>query len=111
MFRSLGNVLVNPHVGLFFVDFQSPNRMRVRGAASLSDDDPLMVEFPGAQLIVRVKAEHIFPNCPRYIHKMQVVEHSVYAPKANHAPPEPDWKRPVFKDHLPKKGPACQPLE
>src|SRR5712692_11742480 len=56
MFKSLGNVLVNPHVGLLFVDFQRPNRMRVQGTATLSDDDPLMAEFPGAQLIVRVKA-------------------------------------------------------
>jgi predicted pyridoxine 5'-phosphate oxidase superfamily flavin-nucleotide-binding protein len=112
MFKSLGNVLVNPRVGLLFVDFQRPNRMRVQGTATLSDDDPLIAEFPGAQLIVRVKAERIFPNCPRYIHKMQVVEHSVYAPAIGHTPPVPDWKKmPVFKEHLPKKGPACQNLE
>src|SRR2546422_3745050 len=107
MFKSLGNVLVNPHIGLLFVDFQRPNRMRVQGTATLSDDDRLMAEFPGAQLIVRVKSARIFPNCPRYIHKMQVVERSVYAPKPNYAPPVPDWKKmPVFKDHLPKRGPA-----
>ncbi len=112
MFKSLGNAIVNPKVGLLFVDFQRPNRMRVQGTASLSADDPLMSEFPGAQLIVRIKAERIFPNCPRYIHKMQVVEHSVYAPAVGHTPPVPDWKRmPVFKEHLPKKGPACQPLD
>ncbi len=64
MFKSLGNVLVNPQVGLLFVDFQRPNRMRVQGTATLSDGDPLMPEFPGAQLIVRVKAARIFPNCP-----------------------------------------------
>lgn len=108
MFKSLGNVLVNAKVGLLFVDFQRPNRMRVQGTASVSGDDPLMAEFPGAQLIVRVKAERIFPNCPRYIHKMQLVEHSVYAPAVGHEPPVPDWKKmQVFKDHLPKKGPAA----
>lgn len=112
MFKSLGNVLINPHVGLLFVDFQRPNRMRVQGTASLSDDDTLMAEFPGAQLIVRVKAERIFPNCPRYIHKMQVIEHSIYAPDVGHTPPVPDWKRmPVFKDHLPKTGPAACHLD
>ena len=108
MFKSLGNVLVNAKVGLLFVDFQRPNRMRVQGTATVSDDDPLLPEFPGAQLIVRVKAERIFPNCPRYIHKMQLVEHSVYAPAIGHEPPVPDWKKmPVFKDHLPKEGPAA----
>ena len=110
MFKSLGNVLANPKVGLLFIDFENPSRMRVQGTASVSADDPLMAEFPGAQLMIRVKAERIFPNCPRYIHRMQFVEASDYAPRAGHEPPVPDWKRmPVFKDHLPREGPAaCQ---
>lgn len=112
MFKSFGNILVNPNVGLLFIDFEGQNRMRVQGTATVSDDDPLLAEFPGAQLIIRVKAERIFPNCPRYIHKMKLVEHSVYAPAPGHTPPVPDWKRmPVFKDHLPKTGPAAMGVE
>jgi predicted pyridoxine 5'-phosphate oxidase superfamily flavin-nucleotide-binding protein len=108
MFKSFGNMLVNPKVGLLFIDFEEQNRMRVQGSASVSADDPLMSQFPGAQMIIRVKAERIFPNCPRYIHKMQMVEHSVYAPSAGHTPPVPDWKRmPVFEDALPRTGPAA----
>lgn len=104
MFRSLGNVLVNPHVGLLFVDFDDPGRLRVNGRAALHTDDPLRSAFPGAQLIVRVEAERIFPNCPRYIHRMQLVEHSVYAPDAGHTPPEPEWKGfPEFRDALPRR--------
>src|SRR2546421_29416 len=34
MFKSLGNILANPRVGLLFVDFEEPNRMRVSGTAS-----------------------------------------------------------------------------
>jgi uncharacterized protein len=106
MFKSLGNILVNPKVGLLFIDFEHPDRMRVNGTATVSADDPLLSEFPGAQSIVRVRAERIFPNCPRYIHRMQVVEHSVYVPRADHEPPEPDWKRmEVFRDALPRKRP------
>ncbi len=112
MFKSLGNVLVNPQVGLLFIDFTRPNRMRVQGRATVSDDDPLLSEFPGAQLIIRVKAERVFPNCPRYIHKMELVERSVYAPSAQHEPPVPDWKRmSIFKEHLPKSGPAACDVE
>jgi predicted pyridoxine 5'-phosphate oxidase superfamily flavin-nucleotide-binding protein len=108
MFKSLGNVLANPNVGLLFIDFQNPNRMRVQGTASVSSEDPLLAEFPGAQLVIRVRADRIFPNCPRYIHRMQMVERSVFAPSAQHEPPQPDWKRmPVFKEHLPKTGPAA----
>jgi predicted pyridoxine 5'-phosphate oxidase superfamily flavin-nucleotide-binding protein len=104
MFKSLGNILVNPKVGLLFIDFENPDRMRVSGTASVAPDDPLLAEFPGAQSIVRVRAERIFPNCPRYIHRMQVLEHSVYAPRPGHEPPEPDWKRmEVFRDALPRK--------
>ena len=103
MFRSLGNALVNPKVGMLFVDFERPNRMRINGIASLHDDDELLTSFEGAQLIVRVHAERIFPNCPRYIHKMQVVEHSVYSPRPGHVPPVPDWKQmDVFRDYLPE---------
>jgi predicted pyridoxine 5'-phosphate oxidase superfamily flavin-nucleotide-binding protein len=104
MYRSLGNILVNPKVGLLFIDFERPNRMRINGTASLHDDPDLLATFDGAALVVHVRAERIFPNCPRYIHRMQLTEHSVYAPRAGHAPPEPEWKRmDVFKDHLPRR--------
>ena len=41
--------------------------------AQLSDADPLLADCPGAVFMVRVTAAQIFPNCPRYIHKMQLV--------------------------------------
>ncbi len=112
MFKSLGNIVVNPYAGLLFIDFQEPGRIRVQGAAAVSADDPLMADFPGAQLIVRVRADRIFPNCPRYIHRMELVECSIFAPEAGHEPPQPDWKyMPVFREHLPKTGPAAADLE
>ena len=102
MFKSLGNILVNPHVGMLFIDFEHPDRMRVNGTATVHDDDPLLPEYPGAQLIIRVQAEQIFPNCPRYIHKMQIVNYSVYAPRLDYTPPEPEWKQmEEFRDALP----------
>ncbi len=108
MFKSLGNVIVNPHVGLLFIDFESPRRLRVNGRASVREDDPLLADLVGAQLVVRVHADAIFPNCPRYIHKMQMVEESPYAPREGHAPPVPEWKqRPDFRDVLPAGDPAA----
>jgi predicted pyridoxine 5'-phosphate oxidase superfamily flavin-nucleotide-binding protein len=99
MFLSIGNIAVNPNVGLLFIDFEKPKRLRVDGTASVSRDDPLLRHTVGAQLIVRVKARAIYPNCPRYIPKMQLVEPSIYAPRAGVAPPEPAWKSfPEFKD-------------
>ena len=92
MFRSLGNVLVNAAVGLLFIDFESPRRLRVNGRATIADDDPLLAEFAGAQLVVRVRADRIFPNCPRYIHRSAAAEPSPYVPREGYAPPEPKWK-------------------
>ena len=107
MFRSLGNVLVNPAVALLFIDFERPNRLRVNGAARLVDGDPLLASHPGAQFIVRVHAARIFPNCPRYIHRMTVAETSPYVPRTDYTPPIPKWKRfDDFADVLARDDPA-----
>ena len=99
MFRSLGNVTVNPNVGLLFINFEKPRRLRVNGTASFSHSDALLAHTVGAQLIVRVKARAIFPNCPRYIPTMQFVGPSKYAPRAGVEFPEPEWKS--FPDFAP----------
>jgi predicted pyridoxine 5'-phosphate oxidase superfamily flavin-nucleotide-binding protein len=108
MYRSLGNVLVNPHVGLLFVDFEQPRRIRVNGRATIGTaEDPMLAEFPGAVFVVRVHATHIFPNCPRYIHRMHLDERSVYAPRPGHEPPVPAWKTfDTFRDALPPRDRA-----
>jgi predicted pyridoxine 5'-phosphate oxidase superfamily flavin-nucleotide-binding protein len=99
MFISLGNLVVNPHVGLLFIDFERPRRLVIHGTATVSRDDPLMPLTVGAQMIVRITAEAIYPNCPRYIHRMQMVEPSIYAPQAGVPPVEPAWKSfPEFKE-------------
>jgi predicted pyridoxine 5'-phosphate oxidase superfamily flavin-nucleotide-binding protein len=100
MFKSLGNVVANPNVGLLFIALHGkPARLRVNGAARVSRDDPLLKETVGAQLIVRVTVRAIFPNCPRYIPRMEIAEPSVYVPQAGCDPPEPAWKSfDAFKD-------------
>src|SRR5215470_8055503 len=80
MFLAMGNIAVNAHVGLLFIDFEKPKRLRVEGTARASRDDPLLAHTVGAQLIVRVKARAIYPNCPRYIPKMMLVETSTSPP-------------------------------
>jgi uncharacterized protein len=107
MFRSLGNVLVNPAVALLFIDFERPDRLRVNGRATLEERDPLLAQFPGAQVVVRVRAERIFPNCPRYIPRMTLVEPSAYVPREGHTPPVPRWKTfDAFRDVLPAGDPG-----
>ena len=80
MFKSFGNALVNPEVGLLFISFERQRRLRLNGTASIDPDDPLLGSWPGAMFVVRVRAREVFPNCPRYIHRMQLVERSRYVP-------------------------------
>jgi uncharacterized protein len=109
MFKSLGNLLVNENVGLLFIDLhERPRRLRVNGTATISRDDPLIGATVGAQLMVRVQARAIFPNCPRYIPKLQLVEPSQYVPRPHTPPVEPAWKGfDAFKDYVHPRQPTA----
>lgn len=107
MYVSTGNALVNPNVGLLFVDFEGGRRLRLNGEASIDPADPLLAEYSGAEMVVRVRVREIFANCPRYIHKYQLVERSRYVPHADTETPIPDWKRSDWaRDLLPARDPA-----
>jgi len=110
MYLSMGNVLVNPAVGMLFIDFERGHRMRLNGNASIDPNDPLMAEYPEAQFIVRVRAREVFPNCPRYIHRYQLVQRSRFVPKKGKATPVPSWKCADWSaDALPANDPARDP--
>lgn len=102
-FRSLGNLLVNPRAGLLFVDWSKPSRLRVNGIAEVRRDDPLLASWEGAQLVVRLAVEQVFPNCPRYIHRSSSGELSADVPRPGHEQPAAAWKSmPSVADVLPR---------
>jgi predicted pyridoxine 5'-phosphate oxidase superfamily flavin-nucleotide-binding protein len=110
MFLSLGNVSVNTHVGLLFIDFEGGNRMRLNGEAEMLAEDPLLADYPEANGIVRVRVREVFPNCPRYIHRYQKVERSPFVPAEGCQTPAPAWKRSDWaSDVLPEGDPAGDP--
>ena len=110
MYLSMGNVLANPHVGLLFIDFENQWRMRLNGEASIDEHVPLMSDYPEAQFIVRVRAREVFPNCPRYIHKLQLIERSRFVPREQIRTPVPGWKRMEWaRDVLAASDPARLP--
>jgi uncharacterized protein len=111
MYLTLGNLVENPQVGLLFVSFteEKPKRLRLNGIASVDEDDPLVADWPEAQLVVRVRATEVFPNCPRYIHRLQLVERSRFVPREACETPVPEWKRRDWsRDVLPAGDPARQ---
>ena len=112
MYLSTGNMLVNANVGLLFIDFERGHRMRLEGTAGIDLDDPLHEEYPEAQFVVRVRARAVYPNCPRYVHRYELVRSSRFVPRAGCLTPVPEWKRSDWAlDALPAHDPARHPGE
>lgn len=105
MFKSMGNIKSNPHVGLLFIEMgEKPQRLRVNGRASLHFDDPMLADLTGAQIIIRVVPHDIFPNCPRYIPDLANAQPSKYLPADGIEPTEPAWKGfDAFRDVVPPR--------
>jgi hypothetical protein len=93
MYMSMGNAAANHEVGMLFISFEKPHRIRVQGTAAVTRDDPLMAEFPGAELLVKVTLSEMWQNCPRYIHRYQKLETSRYVPKASGETTLAGWKK------------------
>jgi predicted pyridoxine 5'-phosphate oxidase superfamily flavin-nucleotide-binding protein len=93
MWYSMGNLMGNNKVGMLFVNFERPHRLRVQGIATVRDDDPLLADFLEAQMIVRVSVTEIFRNCPRYVHRYKKISASEYVPRAGTETPLAGWKR------------------
>src|SRR5207302_11454941 len=66
MFKSLGNIGVNPNVAILFIAFgETPKRLRLNGTAQVVRDDPLIAQIPAAQPPDKVTPVDILPTCPR----------------------------------------------
>jgi predicted pyridoxine 5'-phosphate oxidase superfamily flavin-nucleotide-binding protein len=110
MYLSMGNVAATCAVGLLAIDFEQQRRMRVDGTAEIEFDSASLARYPEAQFIVRVHALRIYPNCPRYIHKYQLVERSAFVPRPAAPTPVPGWKRSDWAaDVLAAGDPARRP--
>jgi uncharacterized protein len=93
MFLSMGNIALHKQVGMLFISFERPHRLRVQGTASVSRDDPARALYKEADLIVRLKLSEIWQNCPRYVHRHQKVQPSRYVPRDGVQTPLAEWKR------------------
>lgn len=59
-FRSLGNILENPQIGMLFIDFTSGLRIRINGDVKVIDDPKLLAIFPGSIQAVRVNVREVY---------------------------------------------------
>lgn len=93
MFLSAGNIAATRAVGLLFIDFETPHRLRVQGEAEIVREGDLVASHPGASHAVRVRVTDAFVNCSRYIHRYQKVAPSRHVPDAGGRQPLAAWKR------------------
>jgi uncharacterized protein len=93
MFYSAGNIVGQGKVGLLFIDFETPHRLRVQGTATYHRNYPLIENYPEAQYFITVQISRIWQNCPRYIHRYQKIEPSKYVPGQCEITPLASWKR------------------
>ena len=110
MYMAMGNILENSMVGMLFINWQKGHRLRLQGSATIDLEDELLPDYPEAQFVVRVHTSAIWPNCPRYIHRMEPVERSTFVPQEGRRTPVPSWKRSDWAvDVLPAGDPALDP--
>lgn len=103
MFLSMGNIAGQGRVGLLFIDFETPNRLRLQGMARIVRQDPLIDAFPEAQYLVFVDVAKAWVNCPRYIHTYRKVAQSKYVPEPSKTTPMAGWKKlDMVQDVLPE---------
>ena len=93
MFLSMGNIAANANIGMLFISFERPHRIRVQGTANISQDATLLAHYKEADFVVTVKLEELWQNCPRYIPKYEKVRNSRYVPRADCETPLAEWKR------------------
>jgi predicted pyridoxine 5'-phosphate oxidase superfamily flavin-nucleotide-binding protein len=93
MFLSMGNASAHAQVGMLFISFERPHRLRVQGTASISREDPMMAHYKEADLLVRVQLSALWQNCPRYVHRYEKVNASRYVPREAKETPLAEWKR------------------
>jgi predicted pyridoxine 5'-phosphate oxidase superfamily flavin-nucleotide-binding protein len=112
MFYTAGNISSQSKVGMLFMDFERPNRLRLQGLATVTDNDPLLEEFHEAQLMVRVSVTELWPNCPRYVHRYSKVQASRYVPRTLCTTPLAGWKRiDMLQEDLPRQDQGRAPRE
>jgi hypothetical protein len=104
MFCSMGNIADRREIGMLFIDFETPRRLRLQGTAALSDEPVLTDAYPECQFVVCVQPCAIFVNCARYIHRYRKVADSEYVPHKGRQTPFPAWKRiDLVQDALPRR--------
>ncbi len=68
IYNSFGNIIVNPNIGILFIDFKSALRLRVNGGVKIiSDKNDYKYIWPKALRYIEVTVKQVYFNCPKRI--------------------------------------------
>ncbi len=81
MFNTLGNIAVNPHVGLLFIDFENGNTLQITGNARILWDAEHARLFPGAQRVIAFHVDSVLHTENAVPLRWQFVQMSPFNPK------------------------------
>jgi uncharacterized protein len=93
MYLSMGNIAGQGRIGLLFIDFETPHRIRVHAEATLVTEGALLDSYPGADLVVQATVTQSFVNCGRYIPKRATADPTHHLPDEQGNVPLAEWKR------------------
>lgn len=93
---SVGNMIGHAEIGMLFISFERPHRIRLQGVSSVSNDPALLALYQEAEFVVKVSLSELWQNCPRYIHRYTRDSASRYVPSAACETPLAEWKRLEF---------------
>ena len=92
MFLSMGNIAGDGRIGLLFMDFDRPHRIRAHAHATVSSRRPHDGGLPRRRPHRPRHRHRTFVNCPRYI-APHAPGTSKYVPDVNGDAPLPGWKK------------------
>jgi predicted pyridoxine 5'-phosphate oxidase superfamily flavin-nucleotide-binding protein len=80
MFNTLGNIVVNPHVGLLFIDFDNGRTLQLTGRAAIDWDAERAATLAGAKRIVDFELDDAVDNPHGFPLRYEFHEYSHFNP-------------------------------
>lgn len=80
MFNTLGNISVNPEVGLLFIDFDNGSAIQIMGEAKIIWDVDRVAEFAGAERLVEFEIYGVVHTQSAVPIKWQFLDYSPFNP-------------------------------
>lgn len=74
IYNSLGNIMLNPNIGLLFIDFKSTSRLRINGSAKIIEENAIYKKiWPKSLRFIKVGVKQVYFNCSKRIKESVII--------------------------------------